>query len=198
MTTQQPKRPVGRPKGSGIRVSKTITHTIGQWAWNSNVLHSKIKRNPGDACWEWLGARGPQTNLFGAVKNGRAQMVQVNRLLHMERVGQPIDNIAVRMRCGNRYCCNPAHFNTSMPNNRRVNYQPVDLFRLTISEHRFSSLKQEQVEEIKTIARNYSHNSGIDWEWENRWMILSASDLLIAQLKHPAIVKLFTVQKVGA
>ena len=198
MTQPQPvKRGPGRPRGHGVRATKTATHTIGSWAWNSDVLHSKIQRGTGDECWRWLGARGPQTNLFGAIKNGRAQMIQVNRLLHMERVGKPIDDIAVRMRCGNRYCCNPAHFDTSTPNIRRQNYQPVELFRLTISEHRFASLNKQQVEEIKEIAREYSHNSGIDWEWENRWMIIAASDLLIAQLKYPATVKLFTIQKIG-
>jgi len=169
---------------------------VGAWSWNSHHLHSKIIKGPKDLCWTWQGSKGPQGNLFGARKNLRPQMIQVNRLLLMEQLNHPIDNIAVKMRCGNRYCCNPNHFNYNQPNQRRPDYQPIELFRLTISEHRFQHLSAEQHADIKAMAKEYAHNSGIDWEWENRWMIIAASDLLLAQIKYPDIMPLFTAQTI--
>jgi hypothetical protein len=103
----------GRPLGYSPGVGLTHTHHVGEWAWNSPLLHSKIKVKKG--CWEWLGAKGPSGNLFGAYKNNRPQMTQPNRLLYMEMTDESAADISVYMSCQNKNCCNPAHFEV-LPN----------------------------------------------------------------------------------
>ena len=103
----------GRPLGFSPGRYTKATHRVGDWAWNSTRLWSKIDQSAGaDACWAWRGAVSPGGNLFGAIKNGRSQMTQVNRLLLMEQTGEPINDVAVRMTCQNKYCCNHRHFTT--------------------------------------------------------------------------------------
>ncbi len=111
MTTNKNARgwPKGRAKPSGY----TRTHHHGDWAWNNPLLMSKAE--PGlqeDDCWQWRGAQGPMGNLFGAYKNGRPQMTQANRLIARQH-GHEIDNLAVFMRCHNKFCCNPLHMVTA-------------------------------------------------------------------------------------
>lgn len=106
-------------KGRSRPKTGNLTHEIGAWAWNSNLLHSKINKTTDDECWSWTGASNDWSNLFGARKNDVPQMTQVNRLLQMEITGEPIDDIAVKMKCRNKKCCNPNHFTTG-PNYRRT------------------------------------------------------------------------------
>jgi hypothetical protein len=70
------------------------------------------------------------------------------------------------------------------------------MIRLTISEHKFQSISTLQQEQIKSMAKEFGHMSGIDWEWEHRWMVMSGSDLLVAKIKYPDIVDMFTKRKV--
>lgn len=95
------------------------THKIlGEWQWNSDLLWSKIVQTGEDECWQWLGARGPQTNLFGARKAGKAQMTQARRLLFRDVTGEDCDDQRIKMKCKNAYCMNWHHFDT-MPNQRK-------------------------------------------------------------------------------
>ena len=184
----------GRPPGATNRI---ITHHVGNWSWDTNKLHAKIKKSDDTTCWEWTGSKGPQGNLFGAYKNGHTQMTQTNRILLMEKTGEPCEHLAIKMRCQNRYCCNPQHFSTITPNHRTKNRPgPTDMYRLTISEHRLQDQTKEMQDKIKDMAREFGHLSGIDWEWENRWMVMPASDLLIAQIKYADVLKLFTSQQI--
>lgn len=185
----------GRPLGAKNRV---ITHQIGDWSWDTNKLHEKIKPIENSTCWAWTGSKGPQGNLFGAYKNKKNQMTQANRLLLMEKTGQSCERIAIRMRCANKYCCNPSHFAIT-PNYKHNNpLSTNDMYRLTISEQRFQDQSTLTKEKIKEMAREFSHGSGIDWEWENRWMIMPGSELLIAKLKYENLIALFTVQQIKA
>jgi hypothetical protein len=105
-------------------LTRTLTHQVGPWAWDSKKLHAKQRQGTTDECWEWIGSKGPHGNLFGAYKQGtnglQQQMTQANRLLYMEQVNEPIDDISVTMKCANKYCCNPSHFEI-MPNKRTMN-----------------------------------------------------------------------------
>ena len=96
-----------------------LSHQVGAWSWNSALLHSKIQATGPDKCWTWTGASNDWSNLFGARKHDRPQMTQVNRLLAMEISGEPIDDVAIMMKCKNKKCCNPDHFTTG-PNYRRT------------------------------------------------------------------------------
>jgi hypothetical protein len=91
--------------------------SVGIWTWNSDVLWSKINQDePG--CYKWLGSTGPQTNLFGAQKNGVGQMTQARRILYMDVTGMDCQDIQITHRCGDPYCMNFEHFETK-PNQRK-------------------------------------------------------------------------------
>lgn len=92
--------------------------TMGQWTWNSEILHSKIVKTEPDECWQWLGASGPQTNLFGAQRNGKAQMTQARRILFRDVYERDCEDQRIKMKCKNAYCMNWHHFDT-MPNQRK-------------------------------------------------------------------------------
>ncbi len=183
----------GRPKGS---TGKNLTHQIGQWAWNTNQLHAKIKQGSPDECWTWTGSQGPTGNLFGAYKNNRNQMTQAHRIIYMDTTGLDCADISVTHRCGNKHCANPSHLSGVRPNYRLKERKVVEMIRLTISEHKFQSISTLQQEQIKSMAKEFGHMSGIDWEWEHRWMVMSGSDLLVAKIKYPDIVDMFTKRKV--
>lgn len=104
------KKPLGRPPGIPGAKTRTVTHQIGPWTWNSKSLHERIVKGSPDECWAWTGSRNQHSNIFGAYKNGSAQMTQSNRLLYMEETGFYPDGMSVYMKCGNRHCSNPNHF----------------------------------------------------------------------------------------
>lgn len=99
--------------------------TIGDWTWNSQVLWSKIVDTDPDSCWAWLGAVGPQTNLFGVRKNGKAQMTQARRILYRDVYNEDCDDLQIRHTCGNKYCMNPHHFSV-LPNQQRFRHDGTD------------------------------------------------------------------------
>lgn len=104
------KNPPGRPKGFSPGQTRRHTHQVGAWAWDHDRLLSKLAQGTDLECWAWRGAVSPASNLYGAYKNGRAQMCQTNRLLYMALHDQDIEGYGVYMRCGNHHCSNPHHF----------------------------------------------------------------------------------------
>lgn len=105
------KRPRGRTPGwSPGMTRKPATHYVGPWAWDHDRLMTKVEKGLQDDCWQWRGSRNAMGNLFGAYKQGKAQMIQANRLIYMALHGEAIEGYGVYMKCGNRYCCNPDHF----------------------------------------------------------------------------------------
>ena len=105
----EPRNPVGRPKGYSPGLTRKLTDQVDQYSWDSVKLENKI-RTTATGCFEWLGSRGPFGNLFGIYKNGQSRMIQTNRVLYMATTGQNVDGLAIYMQCGNKYCCNPDHF----------------------------------------------------------------------------------------
>ena len=83
--------------------------SVGEWQWNSSRLWSKIVKTGEDTCWEWLGSTGPNTNLFGAQKNGYGQMTQARRISHYIEFGESIAEFRLTHTCGNPMCVNPFH-----------------------------------------------------------------------------------------
>ena len=112
-------RPQGRPKGYSPGWMRTVTHRIGAWAWNTENLHKRIVKTDEESCWAWTGSSNDYGNIYGAYKNDHPQMTQSNRLIYMEIHGESIDQLAVKMKCGNIHCSNPNHFYTDK-NNRYV------------------------------------------------------------------------------
>ena len=188
---------MGRKKGYSPGFTRKITHRIGAWSWDADSLLRKQQPGADNECWTWTGSKGPQGNLFGAFKNDRAQMTQANRLIYSTVTGKDAAGIAIKMRCANKHCCNPNHFFVEQQRFRLNQTTEADtMFRLTIAEHQYSNLTTEQTDEIKAMAKELAHNSGIDWQWEYRWMIMPASSLLVAQLKYARIMSLFKAQQI--
>lgn len=105
------KNPVGRPRGwTPGQTREPYSHQVGVWAWHHDRLLSKLVQGTPDECWAWRGAVSPAANLFGAYKNGRAQMTQTNRLLYMALHNKDIEGWGVYMTCGSKHCSNPHHF----------------------------------------------------------------------------------------
>jgi len=117
---QKEKKSVGRPKGYSPGPRRVTTHQVSEWSWNSNNLHKRIVKTTDNDCWAWIGNSNQYGNIFGAFKNGQAQMTQANRLLYMEIHKEPIDHLSIQMTCKNKHCSNWQHFTTS-PNRR---YKP--------------------------------------------------------------------------
>lgn len=117
MAKEKTGRPIGRPKGYSPGFMRKVTHKVGDWSWNTETLHRRIVKGLDNECWSWTGSKNKHGNIFGAFKNDHQQMTQANRLLYQEIYGGPIDHLAIRMTCGNKYCTNWNHFYTDK--NRR-------------------------------------------------------------------------------
>jgi len=106
---------MGRPKHTDNPDYKFI----GDWAWNDKILWSKVEvsLDPRD-CWPWQGAMSPTGALFGARKNGLAQMTQARRLVWMSQNNEDAMLYRMTMKCNNQECVNPDHFELK-ENNRR-------------------------------------------------------------------------------
>lgn len=117
------KNPVGRPKGWTPGLTRRHTHQVGAWAWDHDRLLSKLDPGTAEECWSWRGAVSPAANLYGAYKNGRAQMTQTNRLLYMALYNVEIEGSGVYMTCGSAHCSNPNHFELLPTRQRKVRYE---------------------------------------------------------------------------
>lgn len=118
-TAQTAKRGRGWPKGRTRESFRTITDTVGAWAWNRATLWQRIIAAGEDECWAWRGSTTPWGNIFGAYKNNHAQMTQANRLIWMTLHQEDIDSASVKMTCHNRFCSNPSHMELVPYNKRR-------------------------------------------------------------------------------
>jgi hypothetical protein len=110
------KKPIGRPKGYSPGPRKILNQFYGEWSWDSNLLWSKVTKQPG--CWTWSGATGPYGCLFGAYKNGRQQMTQVRRLVYAEVNNTDVTELSIFHTCSNIYCVNPDHMQSGA--NQRI------------------------------------------------------------------------------
>lgn len=127
--------------------------TIGEWTWNTEIFWKKIVQTDADSCWSWIGSTGPQTNLFGARKNGKPQMTQARRLLYRDVYNEDCEDKRITMRCNNAYCMNWHHFDTK-PNQRK--YYDDGLLRGTREiVNKTATLKKATLRKI------------LDTDWEN-------------------------------
>jgi|TARA_R110000868_G_scaffold402314_1_gene678526 hypothetical protein len=101
-----------------LKTDFTQLTQVGEWAWKSELLWSKIKKRGDDECWEWIGSTSTHSNLFGGFKNFYAQMSQAPRFIYMDVHGVPCTDISIKHSCGNKFCANWHHFET-YPNNRK-------------------------------------------------------------------------------
>lgn len=191
---------MGRPKGYSPGQTRAITHRIGEWAWSTDNLHKRIVKTTADSCWDWTGSQNPQGNIFGAYKNGRPQMTQSNRLLQMEILGESIQGQDVRMSCGNRHCSNPNHFQLTLPGSKIKTktakpviktWQSVPIM-LTISEHILALLEEDTRTLLKQMTKDFADSSGIDREFEYRWITMTEENHLLAKIKYPDTIKYMT------
>ncbi|MWL91235.1 HNH endonuclease [Cupriavidus sp. SW-Y-13] len=66
---------------------------------------TKVELKNVDSCWEWQGARfGPG---YGQIMIGRPLLA--HRVAYLDIVGPIPGRRTIRLECGNRLCCNPAH-----------------------------------------------------------------------------------------
>ena len=90
---------------------------VGAWAWNDELLWSKIEVSlDTEECWPWHGSMSPTGALLGAFKKDpvtgefRQQMVQARRLVWSSQTNEDVTPYRVTMKCANQSCCNPNHF----------------------------------------------------------------------------------------
>ena len=184
----------GRPRGA---TSRKTTHQQGAWTWDGDRLASKIQQGPEEACWRWLGSRGPQGNLFGAYKRKASseyqpQMTQANRLIYMQFKDKDCEDVSIRMRCGNKFCCNWNHFSAITPNYKQgITKEDIVIYKFSIDDEHFMAMPKTQQETIRNLAREYSQDNGIDWDWQLRWMKIKEEDLMLAELKYPGVLAQF-------
>lgn len=89
----------------------------GAWAWNDKILWSKVEVIlDSDDCWLWHGSMSPSGALFGARKNGLAQMSQARRLVWMSHRNEAAGPYRLTMICGNQQCVNPDHIEPKLTN----------------------------------------------------------------------------------
>lgn len=121
---------------------------VGEWQWDTELLWSKIVKTDDDSCWAWMGAVGPQTNLFGAKKNGIGQMTQARRILYRDITGEDCEDLQIKHSCKNAYCMNFAHFEIK-PNQRKY-YQDGTLRGTREVKDKTEGLQRRRMKKIDT------------------------------------------------
>ncbi len=181
--------PRGRPQGTKHR---TITERMGVWSWDGLRLEQKVQKTTPELCWSWLGAKGPQGNLYGAYKNDKPRMSQANRLFYMQTKGIDIADSSIQMRCGNKYCCNVQHMTAAQPNYKTGKNRPsIAFYKFSIDDDRFCGADPELQQLIRSLARDYAEENGIDWDWRVRWMKITEANTLLAEIKYPGVLAMF-------
>jgi len=94
----------------------------GPWGWNTELMWSKIDRQPdANGCHNAKSAMSPTGALMGAWKNGQQQMTQIRRLVWMTVNDRDVSEYQVKLTCGNQRCCNPEHFVIKPTNKQQHN-----------------------------------------------------------------------------
>lgn len=132
---------MAKGKRAGIRKEQ------GLWEWNSTILWSKIIQTDEDSCWAWIGSKGPQTNLFGGRKAGKAQMNQARRFLYMDVFNESCEDLQIKHTCGNPYCMNWRHFEVK-PNQHRF-YQDGLLRGTRVKQDKTLGLQRRTLVPVK-------------------------------------------------
>ena len=173
------------------------TSTYGTWAWNDQLLQSKVGATINEiGCKQWLGSIGPHTGLFGAVRNGKPQMTQARRVLLMSMGLPNMEESAVRMRCNNEFCVNTDHM--FLEGNRRVldsidEHVDPGFTETRIGYQKWHELNEEQKTAIKNLAALCEAKVHFDHEFMYYSITWTTYGWFKARLKDPATTELLTV-----
>ncbi len=70
------------------------------------------------------------------------------------------------------------------------------MYQISISEYNFQNAPEAAQQQMKEMCRELSTKTGIDWEFDYRWMQLEDPAMLVAELKYADILKYMTVKKI--
>lgn len=68
--------------------------------------------------------------------------------------------------------------------------------QISISEEQFATTQRKYQLRILDLAREFAENSGIDWEFQYRFMIMTEENYFLAQLKYNDIIRHMTVRTI--
>lgn len=95
---------------------------MGRFRWSSELFNRKIDTTPGyNACWPWLGSKGPAGPLFGVriiQPDGTdlPRMTQARRIAWAEFTGSMLNQRqSIYHACGNKHCMNVQHYTLERP-----------------------------------------------------------------------------------
>lgn len=173
------------------------TTNYKDWSWNHELFISKIgSKDPKTNCVSWLGFNGPHASLFGVAKNKKPQMIQARRVLFMAENCEDFEEKAVIMRCGNKHCMNRNHMD--LEPNRRLNLTKEQkaekgFTETRISLERFNDISEDDMAELKQLARDYQADVSFDHEFMFYRITWTSYAWFAAKLKNPHITDLLTV-----
>jgi hypothetical protein len=70
------------------------------------------------------------------------------------------------------------------------------MYQISISEYNFQNAPLSAQQLMKEMSRELSSSTGVDWEFDYRWMKLTDEAMLVANLKYVDILKYMTVKQV--
>lgn len=70
------------------------------------------------------------------------------------------------------------------------------LIQISIAEYQFVATTDELRQEMLEMERTFSLRSGIDWQFEYRWMLMTKENYLLAKIKHGQLLSALTTKEV--
>lgn len=70
------------------------------------------------------------------------------------------------------------------------------LIQISVAEVEFATTTPELQQEMQSLEREFSIRSGIDWQYQYRWMLLEEENFMLAKIKHSKLLSALTVKKV--
>lgn len=70
------------------------------------------------------------------------------------------------------------------------------MYKLSLAEYQFATTTDELRSELLAMAREFSNQAGIDWQFEYRWMTMTDENYMLARLKHPLLIGALQVKKI--
>lgn len=68
--------------------------------------------------------------------------------------------------------------------------------QISIAEDQFMTTERKYQLRILDLAREFAENSGMDWEFQYRWMTMTEENYLLAELKYGDIIRYMTVRTI--
>ena len=70
------------------------------------------------------------------------------------------------------------------------------MYKISLSEHEFLTTTRENQLTILAMGREFAANSGVDLEYEYRWMTMTEENYFLARLKYDSILSAMTSRKI--